>query len=152
MTETAAISLKISLPGRYFCYILETFQYMTYTVAKTWRHFITLVRLLIYNPSLCYKLQTPSVGLEPATCLSKARIPYPYRFTLVTIPGEKTESVTANWGQPYGVEDHLQRVLQSPLSSDWQGLILLYLLKQMTHHIRSRNTVLPSIRAISHCY
>ena len=27
------------------------------------------------DSSLCYKLHTPSVGLEPATCLSKARIP-----------------------------------------------------------------------------
>ena len=34
------------------------------------------------NPSLCYKLHTPSVGLESVTCVSKARIPYPYRFKM----------------------------------------------------------------------
>ena len=49
----------------------------------------TLCNTHCNDPSLCYKLRTPSVGLKTATCLAKARIPYPYRFRLVLITGEK---------------------------------------------------------------
>ena len=39
------------------------------------------------NPSLCYKLHTPSVGLEPATRLSKARI-HPHRYLWTVSAGQ----------------------------------------------------------------
>ena len=39
---------------------------------------------LVAIPPFLYGLNTPTVGLEPANCLSKARISYSYKFILVS--------------------------------------------------------------------